>query len=188
MKTTTTVLLVSLLTLLVTLPGALAAPTTPQYIHQPDSTIILPPGITSYRLADTATTHPTVTVLSSPLPTPLSDGTDWSNSGGDTQRNGLSTTTGPTTADLLWSGGRSSLISWLPVTEGDRLFDVRQKGSPGSTNDSIIVAMNLVTGDELWTAAIPYHTGDWTTWVAGVKDGHVYASRSGNGASVKDNL
>jgi hypothetical protein len=188
MKTTTTVLLASLLTLLVTLPGALAAPTTPQYIHQPDSTIVLPPGITSYRLADTTTTHPTVTVLSLPLPTPLSDGTDWSNSGGNAQRNGLSTTTGPTTADLLWSGGRSSLISWLPVTEGDRLFVVRQKGWPGSTNDSIIVAMNLVTGDELWTAAIPYHSGDWTTWVAGVKDGHVYGSRSGNGASVKDNL
>lgn len=116
------------------------------------------------------------------------DGSDWSNSGGNAQRNGLSDTTGPITADLLWSGGRSSIISWLPVTEGNRLFVVRQTGWPGSSNDSLIVAMDLMTGEELWTAEIPYQTNDWTTWIAGVKNGQVYASRSGNGASVEDNL
>jgi hypothetical protein len=115
-------------------------------------------------------------------------GTDWSNSGGNPQRNGRSDVTGPSAADLLWSGARASLISWLPVTEGDRLFVVRQKGWPGSNNDSLVVAMNLSSGAELWNIDIPYHSGDWTTWIAGVKNGHVYASRSGNGASVKDNL
>jgi len=115
-------------------------------------------------------------------------GTDWSNSGGNAQRNGRSDTTGPITEDLLWSGARSSIISWLPVTEGERLFVIRQKGWPGSNNDSPIVAMNLSNGAELWSVDIPYHSGDWTTWVAGAKNGIVYASRSGNGASVKDNL
>jgi hypothetical protein len=48
--------------------------------------------------------------------------------------------------------------------------------------------MNLSSGAELWSENIPFHSGDWTTWIAGVKNGIVYASRSGNGASVKDNL
>jgi hypothetical protein len=116
------------------------------------------------------------------------DGSDWSNSGGNARRNGLSDTTGPKAADLLWSGGRSSIISWLPMTEDNRLFVIRQTGWPGSQHDSPIVAMDLSTGEELWTKEIPYNTNDWTTWIAGVKNGQVYASRSGNGASVKSNL
>lgn len=116
------------------------------------------------------------------------DGSDWSNSGGNAQRNGLSTSQGPQSSDLLWSGGRSSIISWLPVTEGNRVYVVRQAGWPGSANDSVVVAMDLLSGQELWCIEIPYHTDDWTTWVAGVNQGIVYASRSGNGASVLDNL
>jgi hypothetical protein len=116
------------------------------------------------------------------------DGVDWSNAGGNQKRNGLSDVKGPLSADLLWSGGRTSLISWLPVTEGNRLFVVRQAGWPGAAHDSPIVAMDLYTGEELWSVEIPYHTNDWTTWVGGVKNGQVYASRSGNGASVADNL
>lgn len=116
------------------------------------------------------------------------DGSDWSNSGGNAQRNGVSSSKGPISSDLLWSGGRSSLISWLPVTEENRVFVVRQAGWPGSAHDSVVVAMDLLTGEELWCIEIPYHTDDWTTWVAGVKNGVVYASRSGNGATVEDNL
>jgi hypothetical protein len=116
------------------------------------------------------------------------EGTDWSNSGGDAQRNGMSDTRGPRASNLLWSGANTSIISWLPVTEDNRLFVVRQKGWPGSSQDSAIFAMDLLTGENLWVAEIPYHTGDWTTWIAGVRNGQVYGSRSGNGASVKDNL
>jgi hypothetical protein len=100
-------------------------------------------------------------------------GTDWSNSGGNEQRNGRSDTSGPITEDLLWSGARSSIISWLPVTEGERLFVIRQKGWPGTNNDSPIIAMNLSSGTELWSVNIPYHSGDWTTWIAGAKNGIV---------------
>lgn len=118
------------------------------------------------------------------LPTPVT-GADWSNSGGNAGRNGLTTEVGPTAATLAWSGGRSSLISWLPVTEGDRVFLVRQlKWPEQQPGDAPVVAYDLITGAEIWVRDIPYQAGDWITWVGGVKNGRVYASRGGNGASV----
>jgi outer membrane protein assembly factor BamB len=107
-------------------------------------------------------------------------GPDWTNSGGNAGRNGLSAERGPEGPDLLWSGGRSSIIGWQPVTEGRRVFIVRQQGAPSldEPGDSPIVALDLDTGAELWTADLPFNPGEWTTWIAGVKDGRVYASRS----------
>lgn len=110
---------------------------------------------------------------------------DWSNSGGNAFRNGLSPEQGPLEESLLWSGGRNGIISWQPVSEGDRLFLVRQDAWPGTPGDSPVVCMDLLTGQELWTADIPYETGDWITWVGGVRNGLVYACRGGNGASVE---
>jgi hypothetical protein len=110
---------------------------------------------------------------------------DWNNMGGNPGRYALSTEIGPDAADLLWSGGRTSLIAWHPVIEGDSVFTVRQSGWPSSEPGvSPVVAMDLNTGEELWAIDIPFRAGDWTTWVAGVRDGQVYAARSGNGASV----
>jgi outer membrane protein assembly factor BamB len=121
---------------------------------------------------------PGLTILSA-------EAADWPNSGGDSGRNGLSSEIGPTGDDLLWSGGRSSLIAWQPVTEGNRAFMVRQLGWPyQQPGDSPVVAVDLSTGQELWAVDLPYADGDWTTWIAGARDGKVYASRSGNGASV----
>lgn len=113
---------------------------------------------------------------------------DWTNSGGNTHRNGISDEYGPISPDLLWSGGRNSLIAWLPVTEGNRVFMVRQADWAGSPGDSLVVAMDLLTGAELWKYEIPANPGDWTIWIAGVNDGKVYASRAGNGASVSAKL
>lgn len=111
---------------------------------------------------------------------------DWTNSGGNEGRYGLSSSAGPTSANQIWSGGRSSLIAWLPVTEGNRVFMVRQPRWPDQQpDDAFIVAMDVATGGELWAVVLPYHTGDWIPWIAGVKNGKVYASRSGNGASVR---
>ncbi len=110
---------------------------------------------------------------------------DWTNSGGNAGRNGLSNEHGPTAAELLWSGGRSSLIAWHPVIEGDRVFMVRQLRWPyQQPNDAYVVAMNLTDGQEEWAVELPYYPDDWTPWVGGVRDGKVYCSRSGNGASV----
>jgi len=110
---------------------------------------------------------------------------DWNNSGGDAGRNGLSRATGPGESDPIWIGGRSSLIAWQPVTEGHRVFMVRQQKWPyNQPHDAYVVAMNLQTGEELMAVEIPYEDGDWTPWIAGVKNGRVFVSRSGNGATV----
>jgi hypothetical protein len=113
---------------------------------------------------------------------------DWTNSGGNAERNGMTSETGPSTAQVLWSGGRSSIIAWQPVTEGHRVFLVRQTSFPPESTGSPVVCQDLDTGTELWATNIPANSGDWTTWVAGVNGGHVYASRSGNGASVSAKL
>ncbi|MEW6250000.1 MAG: PQQ-binding-like beta-propeller repeat protein [Planctomycetota bacterium] len=111
---------------------------------------------------------------------------DWTNSGGNPAHDGLTSELGPDAADLLWSGGRPSIIAWQPLIEGARVFMVRQTGFPpgGEPNGSPVVCMDLDTGRELWATNIPFDPNDWTTWVGGAKNGKVYAARSGNGASV----
>lgn len=110
---------------------------------------------------------------------------DWTNSGGNAGRHGLSGQIGPSSAELLWSGSRASLIAWLPVTEGERVFTVRQPDWPyNQPHDAYVVAHDITTGEELWAIEIPYESGDWIPWVGGVDSGIVYASRAGNGASV----
>ncbi|MDM7916462.1 MAG: PQQ-binding-like beta-propeller repeat protein [Candidatus Eisenbacteria bacterium] len=109
---------------------------------------------------------------------------DWNNKGGNAQRNGLTSETGPTSATVAWSGARTSLIAWLPVIEGDDVFTVRQANWPGQVHDAYVVCMDLISGGERWAVELPADEGDWTPWIAGVRDGKVYASRSGNGASV----
>jgi hypothetical protein len=113
---------------------------------------------------------------------------DWPNSGGNAGRNGQTNQLCPDAADVLWTGGRSSIIAWQPVIEGERVFMVRQLSFPPETTGSPVVAMNLNTGAELWFAHIPANAGDWTTWIAGVKNGRVFAGRSGNGASISAKL
>ena len=113
---------------------------------------------------------------------------DWSNNGGNARRNGLTPAVGPEAPAIAWSGGRSSVIAWQPVIEGSRVYMVRQTGFPPEQTGSPIVCQDLATGAELWTANIPANTGDWTTWIAGVEGGRLYASRSGNGGSVSARL
>ncbi|MEP0846555.1 MAG: PQQ-binding-like beta-propeller repeat protein [Phycisphaerae bacterium] len=126
-------------------------------------------------------TLPALVMLVRPVPAD-----DWTNAGGNAGRNGQTGELGPDAADVLWSTGPSTIICWQPVIEGNRVFAVRQSGFPpgGEPNGSPIYAYDLDTGAVLWSVNIPYNSGDWTTWVAGVKNGLVFASRSGNGASV----
>jgi hypothetical protein len=115
---------------------------------------------------------------------------DWSNLGGNGRMNGLVNVNGPDgigASDLLWEGGPFSYIAWNPVIEGRRVFMVRQTAFPQNDpppDDATIYAMDLDTGAVLWTADLPFENGDWTTWIAGVKNGRLFASRSGNGGSV----
>jgi hypothetical protein len=109
----------------------------------------------------------------------------WRHAGGTPARNGRSDELGPTTAAApVWSAGRPSIIAWQPVTDGDRVFMVRQTQFGSAPEGSPVVAMDLASGAELWAVHIPYRTGDWTTWIAAADRGLVFASRAGNGSSV----
>jgi outer membrane protein assembly factor BamB len=121
------------------------------------------------------------------LALPLRAG-DWTNSGGNARRDGLSTEVGPDAPTIVWSGGRPSIIAWNPTIKDHRLFQIRQTGFPpgGEPNGSPVIAQSIFDGSELWRKDIVFNTGDWTTWIAGASLNRVYASRSGNGASVSE--
>ena len=115
---------------------------------------------------------------------------DWTNTGGNAQRNGLTAAYGPLSPQLLWSNGPPSIIAWNPVVVGNRVFVVRQTGGAqlgappaGAPNDAPVFALDLATGAQIWRRDIPFQTGEWTTWLLGHSNGRVYAARSGNGAS-----
>ncbi|MFZ4574486.1 MAG: PQQ-binding-like beta-propeller repeat protein [Phycisphaerales bacterium] len=115
---------------------------------------------------------------------------DWSNSGGNAGRNGLSGALGPvSSSDVRWTVNSGAVIAWAPVTLGERVFAIRETGFPtngGAANDAV-VSWNLATGAEQWRVTLPFSgntSQDWIAWIAGCRDGAVYASRSGNGASV----
>jgi hypothetical protein len=108
---------------------------------------------------------------------------DWSNSGGNSSRNGLTGATGPSAAQSAWSIADPTIIAWSVVTMGDSLFTVREWGFPGTTPNAgdEIVARRVSDGSLLWRRSLPYggsNTAEWIAWVAGARDGRVYASRS----------
>ncbi|MCA2995604.1 hypothetical protein [Gemmatimonas sp.] len=92
---------------------------------------------------------------------------DWPNSGGNPQRNGLSTAYGPLSAQIAWSGGPNSIIAWQPIVAGQRVFVVRQTGfvPSGAPNEAPVFAFDLTTGQQLWRRDVPFATGQWTTWL-----------------------
>ena len=115
---------------------------------------------------------------------------EWTNSGGNGQRNGLTAAYGPLTAQLQWTSGPPSIIAWNPIVVGDRVFVVRQTGGSqlggppaGAPNDAPVFALDLATGTQVWRSDIPYLPGQWTTWLLGHSNGLVYAARSGNSAT-----
>ena len=116
-------------------------------------------------------------------------GTDWSNHGGNSQKNGLSLNTGPQGADLIWENDDVfAIIAFQPYIMDDKVFAVRMRNflSAGALDE--IVAYDLETGQELWCLLLPY-AGDssqqWTAHILGVNNGVLYASRSGNGNSIE---
>jgi len=118
---------------------------------------------------------------------PLALADDWTNYGGNHQRNGLTTERGPLDdADLLWSNTDDwSIISWHPFTYGRRVFTIREWGFPqngGAANDAL-VAYDADTGTELWRHTLSFGgdtSQEWIAWIGGVNDGQVYASRASN--------
>lgn len=108
-------------------------------------------------------------------------GADWSNLGGNAARNGLTTAIGPESPTLRWSGAPLSLISWTPLTEGNRVFNIRQTVAESpllDPNNSMLHAFDVTTGAQLWSYDFPWEPGDWTTVLYGVKNGRVYVGRA----------
>ena len=106
---------------------------------------------------------------------------DWPNLGGNAARNGRTSAIGPETPTLRWSGAPLSLISWTPLAEGNRAFNIRQTVAESpllDPNNSMLYAFDVTTGAELWSYDFPWEPGDWTTVLYGVKNGRVYVGRA----------
>jgi len=129
------------------------------------------------------TLHCVVLVTASALAFPVA--AQWSNAGGNAGRNGRTSEIGPDDATTIWTNAPSSIIAWQPVIEDRRVYVVRQTGFPPEPNsdESPIYCLDLDTGDIIWRVDIPFSSGNWTTWIAGVQNGKVFAARSGNGAT-----
>jgi hypothetical protein len=119
--------------------------------------------------------------------TAVAGGQDWTNIGGNANRNGRSAVAGPDAATVLWHNNADySIIAWHPFVYDGRVYVVREWNFPqngGSANDAI-VAYDLADGHELWRVTIPFNGNtnqDWIAWIAGVEGGQVYASRGSNG-------
>ena len=113
---------------------------------------------------------------------------DWTNLGGNAQRNGMSSAVGPSADELAWSNTDDfSIIAWHPVTLGERAFAIRESGFPGVTANDKLVAYDLATGQELWSTVVPYGgdpNEEWIAYIAGTHDGKVYAARGGSGRTT----
>ena len=112
---------------------------------------------------------------------------DWPNQGGNPQRNGRSPAVGPASATSAWTSAPTSIISWAPFIEGQRVVTVRESGFPqsgGAANDTLR-CYDLASGAQVWSTSLAFGgntSQQWIAWIAGVKGGKVFASRSQNGS------
>lgn len=120
--------------------------------------------------------------------------TDWNPIGGNSSRNSVAASRGPTAADLLWETDSSSATHavWadMPFVWGDYVFTSRVASVFDISNSSVIEAFDLHTGERLWTLQLPVnaaHPG-WSNRVLGVRDGQLYVSRCGDGAPKPDTM
>jgi len=109
---------------------------------------------------------------------------DWnSGTGGNPARNSLTSAVGPDNPDLLWQGSLSAIVAQPAVIEGDVVVLARITSFDIPTG-TFIVAHDLDTGAQLWTAQLPASFKDsWRSRVSAIRDGQVYATRSGNGTN-----
>ena len=108
---------------------------------------------------------------------------DWnSGTGGKPSRCGLSSERGPLTATILWQGGIQAIIAQPPVIEGNIVAMSRIQNLGDVLHGTLVLAHNLATGDTLWTKDLPvdFPLSDWRNRVSAIRDGRVYATRSGN--------
>ncbi|MEN8251664.1 MAG: hypothetical protein ABFS32_22280, partial [Bacteroidota bacterium] len=109
---------------------------------------------------------------------------DWNvGTGGNYGRSGLSWALGPLVEsggepELYWSGGESTPYASYPLIEGDNLIVARRWPS-SHQEEAWVINYNVYTGEERWKVNIPVNTYHNHAQVSAVKDGVVYANRSG---------
>lgn len=108
---------------------------------------------------------------------------DWNaGTGGNSARNSSSSEFGPLTPDTLWHGSLSAVVAQPAVIENNLAAMSRMFNINDVLHGTRIVVHDLTTGDTLWTRELPVlsPTTDWRTRVTAIRDGKVYATRSGN--------
>lgn len=112
--------------------------------------------------------------------------------GGNAARNGISTVTGPSAPELLWSGStRSDILETQPFI-GDGFVVTGRISSFTIPTGSWIVCQELDTGALRWEMQVPFidRSGDpdfedeWRGRVIAVRDDRVYVTRAGNTRSA----
>ncbi len=101
--------------------------------------------------------------------------------GGRSERCGLSSQYGPPEATLSWQGGRPAIVAQQAVCKETILVSSRIESFDIPTG-TWVVAQHLDTGEELWAVQLPYDFPgtSWRSRVSAIRDGRVYATRSGN--------
>ncbi|MBK6909730.1 MAG: PQQ-like beta-propeller repeat protein [bacterium] len=108
---------------------------------------------------------------------------DWNaGTGGNPQRNGMTSEFGPDGSQILWNESLPSQFAQPAVIEGNIAVMSRTFNIVDPLHGTLMVAHDLETGDTLWTAELPvdFPATDWRSRVLAIRDGRVYASRSGN--------
>lgn len=109
--------------------------------------------------------------------------------GGNAQKNGRVDTVGPVSATERWRAPLESTFGMPVFVDGGIVVTTRLVPSPpgniAADLEGVIVGLRLDTGQVLWTRTLPVDDPqtDWTGRALAMRDGRVYASRSGFGAT-----
>ncbi len=101
--------------------------------------------------------------------------------GGNAARSSLGTSVGPATPEIRWEGSRPGIVAQQGVADGD-LVVVNRIQSFTIPTGTWIVAHELADGAERWAVQLPFDfpATSWRSRVSAIRDGQVYATRSGN--------
>ncbi len=101
--------------------------------------------------------------------------------GGNSARHSQSTEIGPAAPDLLWNESLPAIVAQQAIIDGDVVVTNRimSFALPDGTE---IVAHDLDDGELLWHVVLPndFPGTSWRSRASAMRDGRVYASRSGN--------
>lgn len=103
--------------------------------------------------------------------------------GGDSRHSAFVDAAGPVSDDIRWQRPMAAWFGQPVFVEGDVVVTTWLTDAP-MQDRGVIVAMQLQTGDTLWTRKLPMDFGtDWSGYACAMRDGKVYATRAGNSNS-----